>query len=323
MAEVTIDEAAKEGFLGKPVKDLEADIEFYLKAGYDYLTLGRRMAGFPPIWDAAQRTNYYRVQKQVGHARSRGVLADWEDFKHYPWMKPGDLDFWILDEAERRLPSAMRVVRYLGPVFQMAWMLMGFEVFSYKLVDDPALVGAILDKINEVVLAELEDALERDVVGAVWYCDDIAMKDRVMVSPGLLKKYFFPKLKHLVERTHQRGRPFIYHTDGNITEVLPEILDAGVDAIHPVDPTGMNIYEFKERVADRLCVIGNVDVDLLIRGTPEEVERETRRHLELLGPGGGYVLGSSNSIPRTCKVANYRAMLETTRRWGTYPIRIA
>lgn len=217
----------------------------------------------------------------------------------------------------------MKVVRYMGPVFQMAWMLMGFDAFSYMLADDPSLVEAVLDKIYAIVLRELEDALERDVVGAVWYCDDIAIKDGVMVSPAVLNKYFFPKLKYLAGRCREQKIPFIYHTDGNILEILGEIYDAGVDAIHPIDPTGMDIYAFKQRVAGKLCVIGNVDVDLLLRGAPNEVEADTKKHLQLLGPGGGYILGSSNSIPRTCKIENYRIMLETTRKYGTYPLRIA
>jgi uroporphyrinogen decarboxylase len=320
LAEITIDEGAKEAFLGKPLNDLSTDIEFYLKAGYDYITLGRRMAGFPPIWDAAKRHNYYEVQRQVGHGRSRGVINDWDDFKNYPWMKPGDLDFGIFDEAEKILPKGMKVIRYMGPVFQMAWMLMGFEAFCYKQADDPSLIEAILDKIFEIVCREFEDALERDIVGAVWYGDDIAVKDRLMVSPGFLKKSFFPKLKRLGEGCRKRGIPLLYHTDGDITQVLDDIIEAGVHALHPIDPTGMDIYETKKKVAGKLCIIGNVDVDLLLRGTPAEIGEDTRTHLKRLGPGGGYVLGSSNSIPRTIPPENYRAMLETALQYGKYPL---
>jgi uroporphyrinogen decarboxylase len=322
LAEITIDEGAKEAFLGKPLNDLSTDIEFYLKAGYDYMTLGRRIAGFPPIWDAARRDNYYQVQRQVGHGKSQGVISDWDDFKRYPWIKPGDLDFRIFDEAEKILPKGMKVIRYMGPVFQMAWMLMGFEAFCYKQADDPALIEAILDKIFEIVYREFEDALQREIVGGVWYGDDIAVKDRLMVSPSFLRKSFFPKLKRLGEGCTKRGIPLLYHTDGDITQVLDDIIDAGVNAIHPIDPTGMDIYETKKKVAGRLCVIGNVDVDLLLRGTPAEIEEDTRKHLKLLGPGGGYVLGSSNSIPRTTRPENYRAMIETALRHGMYPISI-
>jgi hypothetical protein len=127
---------------------------------------------FPPLWDAAHLENYYEVQRQVGHGRSKGVINDWDDFKNYPWIKPDDLDFRILDEAEKILPRQMKVIRYLGQVFQMTWMLMGFEAFCYKLAEDPSLVEAVFENIFEIVYREFEDALERDIVGAIWFGDN-------------------------------------------------------------------------------------------------------------------------------------------------------
>jgi uroporphyrinogen decarboxylase len=141
-----------------------------------------------------------------------------------------------------------------------------------------------------------------------------------MFSPCFLKNSFFPKLKRLGEGCRKRGIPLLYHTDGDITQVLDDIIEAGVHALHPIDPTGMDIYETKKKVAGKLCIIGNVDVDLLLRGTPAEIGEDTRTHLKRLGPGGGYVLGSSNSIPRTIPPENYRAMLETALQYGKYPL---
>ena len=138
MAEITIDEGAKESFLGKPVNNLEADLEFYLKAGYDFITLGRRIAGFPPIWDAARLENYYDVQRQVAYGKSEGIIRDWEDFKNYNWQRPEDLDFRIIDQAEKILPKEMKIIRYLSPVFQMTWLLMGFDNFCIRQIEEPS-----------------------------------------------------------------------------------------------------------------------------------------------------------------------------------------
>jgi uroporphyrinogen decarboxylase len=210
----------------------------------------------------------------------------------------------------------MQVIRYCGPVFQMAWMLMGYEALSYALADDPGLVVSIMDRIFEVVRAEVADALQRDVVGAVWFGDDIAIKDRLMVAPEFLRAHFFPRLAELGGMCAARGIPLIYHTDGNVSSVLPDIMAAGVSALHPIDPLGMDIVATKAEVAGRLCVIGGVDVGLLLTGSPDAVAAETRARLRCLAPGGGYVLGSSNSIPRAVPAANYRAMLETVRSAG-------
>lgn len=323
LAEVLIDEEAKETFLGKPLNDLATDLEFYIKAGYDYVSLGRRIAGFPGIWEAARADNYYEAQRSVGRGAMKGVINDWDDFRNYQWIKRGDLDFRILDEAETVLPPEMKVIRYLGPVFQMTWLLMGFEQFCYKLAEDSGLVTTIFEKIWEIVSWEFEDAIQRDVIGAIWFLDDIAIKDRLMVSPNFLRKNLFPKMKMMGDKCKERGIPLIYHTDGNISKVLEDIISLGVDALHPIDLTGMNIYEVKKQVAGKLCLIGNIDVDMLQRGTAEEVVKDTKKHLKLLGPGGGYVVSSSNSIVRTIKPENYKAMVETTLKYGTYPIEIA
>ncbi len=320
LAEITIDEGAKEAYLGRPVNDLETDIEFYARAGYDYITLGRRLAGFPPVWPAASLENYYEVQRATAHGRMGGTIATREDYRRYPWMRPEELDLRILERSEALLPRGMKVIRYVSPVFQLAWMLMGFENLSYALADDPGLVEAVIDRIFEVVYREVEDAVGRDVVGAVWFGDDIAIKDRLMVSAAFLRRCFFPKLRLIGKLCRARGVPLLYHTDGDVTEVLPDIMDAGVSALHPIDPTAMDIVALKSQVRGRLCVIGNVDVALLLTGRPEEVAAETSRQIGLLAPGGGYVLGSGNSIPRSIPTANYRAMLETARREGVYPI---
>jgi uroporphyrinogen decarboxylase len=322
MFEVTIDEEAKEAFLGKPLNDIETDLEFYMKAGYDYISLGRRIAGFPGIWNSARLENYYEAQRSAGKGTMKGPIKDWQDFKHYPWPKPEELDFRILDRIEPILPREMKVIRYMGPVFQMVWMLMGFENFCEKLCTDPDLVNAIWDKIWEILYAELTDAMQRDIIGGIMYGDDIAIKSGLMVSPQLLRKKLFPRIKLIGDGCRKKGIPLIYHTDGDVTEVVDDIFAAGVNALHPIDPTGMDIYEFKPKVAGRLCVIGNIDIDLLTLGNPEQVVADTKKHIQLLAPGGGYVVSTSNSVVRSFKPENYRAMLQTVVEFGSYPISI-
>ena len=82
----------------------------------------------------------------------------------------------------------------------------------------------------------------------------------------------------------------------------------------------MDIEEVKRKVGDRLCLVGNISNEILAEGTPEEVAALTRSRLKALGPGGGYCLGSGNSVPDWARFENYLAMRETTLRHGAYPI---
>ncbi len=85
----------------------------------------------------------------------------------------------------------------------------------------------------------------------------------------------------------------------------------------------MDIAELKRRVGDRLCLIGNIDLGYtLTRGTPAEVDAEVRERIRTVGPGGGYCVGSSNSITSYVPLANYNAMREAVFRYGRYPLQL-
>jgi uroporphyrinogen decarboxylase len=85
----------------------------------------------------------------------------------------------------------------------------------------------------------------------------------------------------------------------------------------------MDIKELKEKVGSRICLIGNIDLGYtLTRGTPEEVTEEVKQRIHDIAPGGGYCIGSSNSIPYYVPTKNYRAMVEAALEYGTYPIAV-
>ena len=322
LAEVLVDHEIKEAFLGEKVTQVEADVRFWLSAGYDYVLLGRRIAGFPPFWNAARDSDYYDVQvRRAPTPGGVGPVADWTDYRKYRWMEPGDLDLAILDEATQYLPPNVKVVRYLGPIFQVVWMLMGFDTFAFALQDDPKLIRAMFDRVGELVLAEFYDAVERPEVGAIWFLDDVGIKSGLMVDPAVLREYQFRFIAEMAGDCRTRSLPFIYHTDGDVRQIIPELIDMGVCALHPLEPLAVDIYEMKQTYGRRLCLIGNIELaSVLALGSVDDVIADTRRHLRELAPGGGYCLGSSNSITRDVPLANYRAMLDTVVRWGRYPI---
>ena len=321
LAEVLIDHEIKESFLGHSIDTVAADLEFWLNSGYDYIILGRRLAGYPPFWEAATRDSYYDVQApRVGPPRGRGPVSNRQDFQAYPWPKPTEIDFGIFDDVERHLPPQVKCVRYLGPIFQLVWMLMGFEVFAFALRDDPGLVEAMFDRIGSIALVELEDALQRESVGAVWYLDDIGMKTGLMVSPSVIRRYLFPYMKIIGARCRERGIPFIYHTDGNVESVIPELCEMGVCALHPLEPLAMDIRQVKRQYGGELSLIGGIDLlSVLALGNPESVAREVRACVRDLAPEGGYCIGSSNSVTKDVPLDNFHAMVRAAREFGRYP----
>ena len=159
-------------------------------------------------------------------------------------------------------------------------------------------------------------------VAAIWAVDDIAFGTGPIIHPRELRKYIFPWYEEFGRICHERGLYFFFHTDGIVWDFVEDLIALGVDALHPVDPTCMDIAELKRKVSGRLALLGNISNQLLEEGTPEEVAALTKLRLREVAPGGGYCLGSGNSVPDWAKVENYKAMVETGLQYGCYPIHI-
>jgi uroporphyrinogen decarboxylase len=102
--------------------------------------------------------------------------------------------------------------------------------------------------------------------------------------------------------------------------VLDDLLTLGMSGIHPIEPGPMDLRAVKEKYGQRVCIIGNVSVDRLSSGTPEEIDGIVRECIRAAGPGGGYMVSSSNSIPSYARPENVRAMADAIRKYGQYPL---
>jgi len=128
-------------------------------------------------------------------------------------------------------------------------------------------------------------------------------------------------MEELAAIAHGAGMPFIMHSDGRLWEVIPDLIALGLNALHPIEPKAMDITEVKARYGHKLALFGNLDLGYtLTRGTPDEVRAEVRQRIKELAPGGGYAVGSSNSVTRYVPVENFNAMREATFEYGEYPI---
>jgi len=239
----------------------------------------------------------------------------------YPWPKADQLDYTNLETIGQYLPANMKLIVTFGHIFTAAWQLTGFESFCLMLYDDPPLVREILKRIGEEVLKQLEKILSIETVGAMCFQDDIAYNSGPMISIPALREIFFPWLADIADMCHARGRPLIYHTDGNATLLLPEIIRTGTDALQALEPASMDIVAVKREYGDRLALMGNLDLGYtLTRGSTEDVEEAVKYLLKYVAPGGGFLLGSSNSITNCVPLENFKTVLKTTYEYGRYPI---
>lgn len=334
-AELKCEDFIKEGFLGEKLPALasdprgyiEKDIEFHWRAGYDYMRVA-------PTVDYADhwRSTEHAYAAGSEELRSRkwamtrdGLIRTEDDLERFPWPDPADATYEWIEIASDLLPPEMQLATSLkgGGIFERAWMLMGFEAFSFALLDRPDLAARIIDRTGEVYLGYLRRALEHDRVQFVWLGDDLAHCTGLMVSPDFFRARLFPWYRRIAElcASYDPPKAFVFHSDGKLWPVLEDLIELGINALHPIEPKAMDIAEVKRRCAGRVCVIGNIDLGYtLTRGTPEEVRDEVRQRIATCGPGGGYVVSSSNSVTEYVPLENYRAMLEAVEDFGQYPL---
>jgi uroporphyrinogen decarboxylase len=318
LGELGVHPLIKGQLIGRPIVTLADEVEFWLRGGYDYVKLQPK-ADFDP----GRRGPTTNVTLSLDGAVSRrwasegkGAITTHDDFDHYLFPSQNDFDYSPFETIRHLLPDGMGVIGQYGDIFTMTWELMGFEAFSMAIFDQPDLVEQVNTTVGNLVVSMFEYFADSDAVDVLWYSDDIAYNQGPMVSPSALRTYFFPWLRKIGDLAKSHEKPLIYHTDGAILTLLPEIIDCGVDAIHPIDPKAMSLEEVKKGFGDRLCLIGNVDVDLLARGEPEQIRALVRRSIEVAGKGGGYIVGSGNSIPEYVAIENYRAMIQAAQEFG-------
>ena len=260
---------------------------------------------------------------QVGVPYPSGhVLSSPEDLDTY--QPPDPAAPWRLTDLERaveRFGGEKAVVFLTHDAFEFAANLRGMENLLADFLLDPPFVRRLFRTVLDYKQGVLERALEAGA-DAVVAGDDYAWRQGPIMSPRHFQEYIHPCLREMVEITHRAGVPFIKHTDGHIWPIMDSLLATGMDALDPIEPmAGMDIGEVKERLGDRIALVGNVDCTMVLtQGSLEEVAEAVRETIAKASPGGGHVLASSNSIHPAVRPENYRAMVEAGRRWGKYPL---
>ena len=196
-----------------------------------------------------------------------------------------------------------------------AYLCMGQQTFLTALYDQRDLVAEVLARYCEWSAAVMQRICTLGF-DFVWTADDIAFKTGLLFSPEMFRELILPHVRKVAENI---TLPWIFHSDGDLTDLLEDLLELGISGLHPIEPEAMDIRELKRRMGQRVCLVGNVSVNTLSAGTPDEVADEVKSLLGSAAPGGGYILSSGNSLASYCQIANIRTMVQTLQQYGKYP----
>lgn len=193
-------------------------------------------------------------------------------------------------------------------------MSMGLQAFSYATADDPDLIVEILERYADWTI-RLAPRLAEIGFDVFWAFDDVAFNNGPMFSPAFYRETVLPIQRRAAAALEL---PLITHSDGDMTPILDDWLTLGQAAIHPIQPDVMDIHAVKAAYGHRVCLVGNVFMDDLVRKQPDDIRAQVRDLIEHVGAGGGYIISSSNSLTADMRDENVRAMAEAIREFGAY-----
>ena len=279
---------------------------------------------FGITWSMPDDNPYYM---DISHSPLAGMTI--RQIRDYPFPKGDDPSRFdgLRDRAMRiRNQTPYPVISGIsGVVYEICWYMRGLENLFIDMIEQPAVLEAIIDRTLEFWLGWFRLFLDEagDVVDVIMIGDDLAGQDGPLFAPRIYRSIVKPRQKRLVQYIKSRTKAKIwYHSCGSIIEYIPDLLDNGIDILNPVQVSarGMDPRRLKAAYGDRLVFWGGgIDSQhILPRATPDEVRDHVRRNVEALKPGGGYVFNNVHNIQADVPPENVLAMFDAAREFGQY-----
>lgn len=310
--------------LDKNFKETDLNCRLSEKLGLDWVDTYSSM-GLVPIDENHLKDKYGCVFVTSEHGVPiiiDGPIKEAEDVKGFEMVSKLTLD--DLDPVRFTIEKSgdeKAIMVWFEDAFKISWQLRGG--MQHLLLDygmNPTLVHDLARISTDYNLA-LVEMLSKISVDVVCLEGDLASEERTLMSPDHYREFIKPYQAEVVKCAHDNGLKIIKHSDGNMWAILDDHVEIGFDGFHPIQPDCMDIGEVKKHVAEKLCLIGNIDCrQLLCDGTEEEVEKTVKQTIQTAAPEGNFMIMSSNSIHAGVNPKNFLAMVSAAHKYGMYPV---
>lgn len=243
----------------------------------------------------------------LAHAESE------DDILRHPWPTPNDFDFSpFIRECEEHRDRVIVGGLWTG-IMGDSYRTIGFEKFLLYAAMNPGMIKTLINKLTDVYLS-LNEAMFAQLKGRmhVWFFgNDFGSQNGLLLSKEMWHEFFFDNIKRLTALAHSYGLTVMMHSCGAIAEIIPLLIDAGVDVLDPIQVTakGMDAASLKRDFGKRMVFHGGIDTqEILPRGSAEDVREHVRRTIEVLGKDGGYIFAPSQILQADVPLGNIEAM---------------
>jgi len=207
---------------------------------------------------------------------------------------------------------------FLEP-FENTHRFFGMEKLLLAMKEEPEFVKEMFEFQCVLIIKLITVLLEKDYIfDGVFVGGDLAYRGGLLFSPRMYKDVLFPTHKEIFSFCHSKGLPVIYHGDGDMRKLVPDLIEAGVNGIQPLESkAGFDVCEMKKLYGKKLVLIGNMDIRKMT-GCKEEIETEISKKVTIAKQNSGYIYFSDHSIPPTVPLENYKFVLECVKKYGQY-----
>jgi len=209
-----------------------------------------------------------------------------------------------------------------APIIDSIPRMLGWNLYSRTIHNARHIITKIMDLRMIEARANVRGYVEVDAGPAYLVAEDIADKHGLMHPLQFLREEWLPRMKEVIHPAIKAGVVIVYHSEGNTEAILPDLIDAKIRGLNPLEPFSMDLGRIKEKYGDKLVLTGGIDNGYLLQnGTQADVVRATMDCIRKAAPGSGYCPGSSGELNPNTPIENAVAMYNTIKKHGVYPIR--
>jgi len=304
---------------GRDISQNEGALPFYKHASRLTFSAGERTCPLGIRWRRSAYNSKFAVDEAITGPFAESVTA--ADILAFPWPRATDFDFSSLQAEADANCDRVRVGGLWTGILGDSYRMFGFERFLYSLAAAPELVHTLVDRMTAMCL-ELNDTYFAALKGRldVWFFgNDFGSQEALLFSRDMWAEFFLENLKRLTALAHSQGLKVMMHSCGAIAELIPLLIEAGVDILDPIQVTakGMVPADLKVRFGERIVFHGGIDTQQILPfGTRGQVAAHVRETVAALGRDGGYIFAPSQILGPDIPTANLITMYDTINKKG-------
>jgi uroporphyrinogen decarboxylase len=288
----------------------------------DYIELcqmiGQDAIALEALWTPLK---HVRPDGKVGLITDRSIKTR-ADVDRIIW--PGEPEIeerlqYVREYVEAAKGTGIGVIFLFGAIFQTLYeFVIGLTDCMVMVMEEPDLFEELMSRSADYI-AELARRAVGMGIDVLFPADDFAFKTGLFVRPQVFQKIWRHHYDRILVAARDAKIPIMFHSDGKIDDAVQMLMELGANALHPMDPSGIDYRDYKKRYGGRLTLFGNIDITWpLVQGTPADVARDVREHMDVLKPGGRWVAASSHSIVNYIPHENFVAMINAFHHYGGY-----